>query len=540
MYREAGSVSVLSGVPSGPYTGARRVIDASLLEISSRERLEQALLGQSEPTPIAFARSQGLASLHPALGIAVALSGLIALTAVGTENCAPEWVVQPAWVFVLYLALGALFGVSVIGLLRRRRRFNVLPSGRYLFPLDALEVAGNRVTVWPLGSARDAKLLTSKGRFPELVIRFDGGESLTFPVVNDPTGERTLRRLEHAQRLIEELTYKSDLEHAFANDLFFVLRVDKSWDEYAPGGSAARLAAKTPSFIGERAWMVVAGLALLLGGSTYTLRQWVGHVVVDSREESDRLEALREEEAKKPKPAEDFGPQPDDPDEIARRDTKCIQGLESRAATAPKGVTDALVEVVDHAKTKDDRVVMVDFSPTASYPPHTSLEEIESDYFDLNLTLPAMRSRLLNVFNRVLSETCSADTLVFREGSRNTKGAHLDIDEKVQWSKDSWPGDAGSDGKNQHKATFVFDVHFIDILHHERKSFTLTMTPPAAAPTTLRPQSIFQSLDERTPNFHVYSALTARAYDRLYDEIWSLFFSGDPRVPTKPSAVLQP
>ena len=57
-----------------------------------------------------------------------------------------------------------------------------------------------------------------------------GGEVLVAPcdapwvrmaVIADPQGEITLRRLERAQRLLEELSFNAVLDHAFTNDVFF-------------------------------------------------------------------------------------------------------------------------------------------------------------------------------------------------------------------------------------------------------------------------------------------------------------------------------
>jgi hypothetical protein len=42
------------------------------------------------------------------------------------------------------------------------------------------------------------------------------------------------------------------------------------------------------------------------------------------------------------------------------------------------------------------------------------------------------------------------------------------------------------------------------------------------------PSADAAALDDR-----FYDAMSARAFDRLYDEIYGLFFEGDPRVPLR-------
>jgi hypothetical protein len=71
-----------------------------------------------------------------------------------------------------------------------------------------------------------------------------------------------------------------------------------------------------------------------------------------------------------------------------------------------------------------------------------------------------------------------------------------------------------------------------------RSEITLTMPPPQTIPREVRDRSLFVVPVAASPSptlalARTYQLLTARAFDRLYDEIWSLLFSGDPRVPLR-------
>jgi hypothetical protein len=79
----------------------------------------------------------------------------------------------------------------------------------------------------------------------------------------------------------------------------------------------------------------------------------------------------------------------------------------------------------------------------------------------------------------------------------------------------------------------VFDVRLVGPDASGKSEFRLTMPPADKLAMAHRAQSIFPSSleDDGTYDERVYESMTARAFDRLYDEIWSLFFAGNPRVP---------
>ena len=87
----------------------------------------------------------------------------------------------------------------------------------------------------------------------------------------------------------------------------------------------------------------------------------------------------------------------------------------------------------------------------------------------------------------------------------------------------------------------VFDLTLRGEAIDDVASFHLTMPPPVVAPAQVRARSLFivgsaevgTLADAGTLDANVVPLVTARAFDRLYDELYGLFFAGDPRVPLR-------
>ena len=88
-----------------------------------------------------------------------------------------------------------------------------------------------------------------------------------------------------------------------------------------------------------------------------------------------------------------------------------------------------------------------------------------------------------------------------------------------------------------HAPTVSFDVALHGEAINDVASFRLTMAPPEAPPVAVRQRSLFvvpsdaeggATLDRTSIRWS-----SARAFDRLYDELYGLFFRGDPRVPLR-------
>jgi len=150
--------------------------------------------------------------------------------------------------------------------------------------------------------------------------------------------------------------------------------------------------------------------------------------------------------------------------------------------------------------------------------------------------------RTIRAFERIFSETCPASVLKFVQRAGDaTQGAlaaaGLDVKIAITWPvAPTWTGARGAE-PIVHAPKFVFDVVLRGETAADVASFHLTMPPPDAPPTSVRTRSLFVVASGQTGDGglddSVYPLLSARAFDRLYDEIYGLFFRGDPRVPLR-------
>lgn len=580
MYRKPGSPGVLKGVPSGPYAGGRRLVDAAKLSRAARQRLADVLTGRADPTPILHEHPAGLASRFRATwGVLVAILALSSLTAVGFADPRAAWAYQPRALGVAYAAAAVLLALSLLSLYRRRALASggALVPGRYLLPLDVVEVppedaAGDQtVTVTPLGDGRDARVRTT-GRRDELVIVLDGGAEIAFPLRNERDGEHALRRLEHAQTLLEALTYGRELEKALANDAFFDVRVDGSWEALVPAGPMSGAIRKRRKLLHgsiATAAAVIAGSAL--GWAAFVGRSWAsdralylralrigtnesleGYLVrgTSYREQAtllrDRLEAQRAALAAAAKLSRErsrpgFAPAPVSeweltPEEAAQRRgsaERCLAGLRTRASTAHPEVTPIMEKLVARAQRTGDPIIPVRIDAQLGARPS---DAPDSDH-------AARAAQTVAAFERIFSETCPASLVRFasRPVERANIGAPglspgMDLKIDVSWpSAPTW--------KRQGLAVYAPRIVFEVTLHGEAlddlASFRLTMDAPATPPAHVRPRSLFVVAtddaegDGGALDTNVVPLLTARAFDRLYDELYGLFFAGDPRVPLR-------
>jgi hypothetical protein len=133
---------------------------------------------------------------------------------------------------------------------------------------------------------------------------------------------------------------------------------------------------------------------------------------------------------------------------------------------------------------------------------------------------------------RVFSETCPASlaklAIVPDGGPQSAPGLHVKLD--VAWTeKPKWTSFYGM--------KIEFDVTLRASATGERATFHLTMPPPDQPSMTTRTRSVFviggEPAAEGTLDDRVYASMSARAFDRLYDELHSLLFRGDPRVPLR-------
>jgi hypothetical protein len=542
MYRRAAAQGPLQGVAAGPYAGGIKVVDAGKLTRAAKKRLVDCLAGRAEPSPIAYDRPSALASSVRAVwGVVVALIVLVFTFARGFDDRASHWEVQPAYAIAIYLLACGLFAFAMLAVLRRRFLVGgeALRPGRYLLPLDLIDISAidargrQRIVVQPLGDARDCAV-RGEGRKAELVISFADTSQATFALRADPGGQVTLRRLEHAQRLLEELTYTKDLSQSFAHDPFFDLRADGSWSSAAAGDEDAPMSLRTRRSIvaGKGGPALAAALAVVLALGTFGARNAIAHRLILARELHAQRERVAKELAAKRAQEEK---EDDERREAAMKAmlpapktaAMCLQGFRDKASPAHPEVTkilDAILTKVD--RDHDARVPFV-----FTQKPANLIGPISVEHWALR------EKETGDTFARVLSETCPANVMRFTHDdiALPLPKWGLFVDYTVDYPKKYTVRRRGAPGESLlvEGVRVVFDVKMIGPDKSGTASFTLTMPAPEKLAMAHRPASIFPStlVDDGTYDERIYESMTARAFDRLYDELWSLFFAGNPRVP---------
>jgi hypothetical protein len=559
MYRKPGSLGVLHGVLSGPYTGGIKRVDAAKLPRASRQRLADALAGRSEPSAIVYERASDLGARFPAFwGLVVALSSFATLFAIGFGDLRSPRALQPSSWLAGYLVATGLFACSLLVLVRRRALSSgqELRPGRYLLPLDLVDVPacdrhGRQIlSVTPLGDARDA-ILRAQGKKRELVIVFEDGREERFAIRSDAAGEFALTRLEHSQRLLEELTYVGEIDKAFAHDPLFDLRVDASWETVTSIGPGTPSSVTRGLLHGPAAWAMAGAIAIGLAFGGLAARNrlsdralWLRALSQNTPEafaaylekgRSYRVEAemlrtqiltAREEAAARAKPGTP------EPHAVARSTYDCLASLGEHASPAHPETARIVESLLQHARTTQDPLVPVVF--------HRRVEEPPNDAPPLDLD--EREERLVTAFERVFSETCPASLIRFVRWTKRTDARGLEVSYVVSWPRGAtWERTEMGKRSVVHGITMAFDVTLRGSLGwSEAAQFRLTMPAPREPITELRDRSLYalplqaKAFDERA-----YPAMTARAFDRLYDEIFELFFAGDPRVPIAEEAVLE-
>jgi hypothetical protein len=544
MYRRAAAQGPLQGVAAGPYTGGRKVVDAGKLTRAAKKRLADCLAGRAEPSPIAYDRRSSLASSVRAVwGAVVAVIVLVLTFARGFDDRTSGWEVQPLHAVAIYLLACGLFSFALLAILRRRFLVggDALRPGRYLLPLDLVEISPidargrQRIVVQPLGDARDCAV-RGEGRKAELVITFLDTSHATFALRSDPGGQVTLRRLEHAQRLLEELTYTKDISQSFAHDPFFDLRADASWSSAAASDDDAPMSLRTRrSIVAGKAGPVIAGvLTLALAFGTFGVRNAIARRLVLARE----LRAERERVAK-----ELAAKRAQEEEEDEKRREEAMKAF--AAAHPPKSKATCLasfrkepyhgdgdiLRIVEAILAELDRTgsarVPVVFGRTDAAASHVSAEQWnESERITVD------------TFARMVAEHCPTKVMRFaREDLSSLPRPKwgVFIDYVVTWPEKTIVPRRGVPRETiaVDLMNVVFDVKLVGPDKSGKATFRLTMPRPERLQMARRAQTLFPSTieDDGTYDERVYESLTARAFDRLYDELWSLFFTGSPRVP---------
>jgi hypothetical protein len=548
MYRRQGARGPVQGVLSGPYTGGARRLDASKLPKTVRQRLCDSLSGRSEPSAIAYERSDrlsGLAARFPAFwGLAVATTSFAMVFAIGFGDVNSAHAVHVSTVGIFLPTL--LFTLSLVVLLRRRAvsSGDELAPGRWLLPLDLVEVPradvrGRQViTLHPLGDVRDAAL---DGTI--LVLVFHDGSEARIPMRSKAAGEVALLRLEHSQRLLEELTYQRGLDKALAHDPFFELRVDDTWDAVSTRNAGAPRGPARAILHGPAAWAIATAVAFPLATGWIAVRNrlsdraiWARACAAQTPEALDaylqvgtayRAEALayRDQLAEDRRRAQlkEKASQPIDPAEArAKSAGDCLTYLDAHGATTHPEVRRIVARLVSRANASGDPRVPVSFE--------TESDESVNNAF-VRSALAGDQATLVRSFERIFSETCPANIVRFVETPVSDATVLL-VKTKVTSTGPTWK----RDDVTVHAIQLAFDVRMQMPGGGEAARFVLTMPPPKEPLMAHRPRSLFvlygpAVTDPSAFDHRVYDVMVGRAFDRLYDELYGLFFEGDPRVP---------
>ena len=504
MYRTLGTRGSVFGVPTGPYAGEERVVLFARLPDACKRRFVAALSGTGALTPILRPgpSRRSLRVLFCAL-LVVGLYGLFAA----------RWPSRQGFVFAAYDVVVAVVLAWTVRGARRALSFEgtVVLAGTYLFPLDVVEATlGGVLHVIPLGKVREAAVAIVASR-PSLVLAFADGKTRAFGVNSAKEAEAAFAAMETAQKTLEKLTYDRDLEAAVHLDPFFEVRMDGSWESAAPASKSR-----------DRASAAVAlGLGALLGLSVFGVRHLLGvradRIASERTMERGRAELVRHEEQNVPRPTKDIAHKPDTqllPGERSAREEQRRRALDAFHARARSPEMAALVDSLVAAVADHGGGIQMYFTHDCGGPCGSS-----------EAAVARYEQRFVWIFQSVFSETVPRNVLAF-DLSRSRPAAGVSFVE-IASIVTSRGADADAQG-----VTMRFDVRVHASGVVEPKPFTLSMPPQKAPLTALRDHSIFAQAEAGGPESLVF----ARGFDRLYDELYGLFFAGAPRVPLHGSA----
>ncbi len=557
MYRSLGSLTTF-GVPSGPYSGAPRRLVWSRLPEEVKARLTACLQGRARPWPIAVAVTHPTRVARRLILLAVAGTGLLVALVVRS------WPgLQPGWTSLLYaLALAPLLALVAFVLQRRVARGGApVDPGRYLLPLDLITFDREGLTVTPLGGVRDVGVLGKDGE-QRLVLRFEGGE-VDFSLPSSAHADRTYEALVQAQRTLEVLSYSDDLEEALAQDPFFALRADGGMDSLSkasprapgrrvspalafglalllalPAGHAARIATNRMSDdvrfrralregteeAFER-YLAVGGLRRQEADvAIVALRYQRRHVhEVDSAK--DRMVsnlALREAISGPAQPENPRGfVMPRASLEWNLAHARCLEGFSARAPSGARSAFPLIVALEDEARrgAGGPARLAVRFARTVS---PDALAELPEGL------LAAREKETTRALAVVLAEVCPPAVLKVEIA----RGEPAQTEPEILVRYEVFKGQRTSSFEGV--PVPLYDIRFdatVNVWPKKPVGFSLTMPAPAQALGTTRERSVFRIDERASPRARAHGALTARAFDRLYDELYGLFFQGNPRVP---------
>ena len=250
-----------------------RVLDFDRLPDIVRERLVRALAEGGMPAPLLRAEEDETGAIPGSrrfwlgAGIAAAFVWLV-LWFMHFGDLEGRFAVQPRAFVLGHVLAASLLALAVIVHVSFRRSKDEgapFPPGRYLFPLDLVEVRGRILTVTSLASLRRVEGRAG-GERDEVILVFGDGEAAPLGVTYDAT---ELAR--EAQAAIDEtarLVLPDDQPAIERVDPFFELRIADDWASAEPVVKEA--GSRVPAF----QWLVLASAAVgaLLGAASWFAR----------------------------------------------------------------------------------------------------------------------------------------------------------------------------------------------------------------------------------------------------------------------------
>lgn len=571
VYRSLGSLTTF-GVPSGPYTGPPKRVSWHKLPKEVRERLQASLEGRGRPAPIAVAVPRPT-KLAARLVLASAF-GVVLLVALVVHSWPRAQALELFAPYVLaWLPLSLLVGFFV----HRRlvRGGSPMEPGRVLLPLDLLSFDGHALTVTPLGSVRDVGVFTDAGRKDPgapvrkpgatedlglaLVLRFESGEEARFPMPSAEHADRTYDALVQAQRTLESVSYGTDLGAALDHDPFFGMRDGEGFALASAGDAPRRQVPLRAAFAPAVVLAVLLGLLSFRAtnafsdemrfrrafaeNTTASMQDYLARGGVRVRE-AEYFIGARKMEIRKQYELDEMrdrvarnealkaalsGPEaPKNPAGFVKPKTSaewgtalgtCLRELTERAPK-PSKILPSLGVLVDEARRGDGGPARLPIRFERTLPSEMVAVLPKG-------LLEARERQTARALAVVLAEACPPSVLMVKlaEGPRRENAPEL----LVRYSL----------GKPERMAfeaasVLVSEIRFdatVDVWPKKPAGFSLVMPAPSALSAETRDRSVFR-IDERDSIVaRVYGAYTARAFDRLYDELYGLFFGGEVKVP---------
>ncbi len=552
MYRELASVGKVFGIRGGPYAGKPRRVELHKLPASVRERLSRAIHGSGLPHPILRTSEPARYSLWlPLIVIAAVAAAITAREDFGAVG-------RPYQGPLFFFAYGAAFAIVVSGAVAigRRMRRGPLAQGVYLFPLDIVEIDRTTMTVRPMGGLRRVTIELVGGNKTRLELTFEDDARYAFPCRDEAHAEKTYEALERAQDQIESLTLTKDLGDALDADPFFGVRVgdgsaeaELRWRALAPDApstTARRTAAFSfvpplvgvavglGAFVARNAFSddmayeaartentsISLGTYLGAGGRRHRDQARAKLAELQAREaslhETDVLQKQMHDDQNKDAiwKSADIDLTPEQRAKAAALARTSLEAYEPIKAKDPS-VEKRLNGLLARGSATGDRALSVRF--TRSLKDTTPAADPGRAWFE-GAALNGFQDIAFRALRKVFGQTFSPLVLDLKQ---TTSDPDLAIVYQVKRASDL-------------DVEVVFDVSFA-MAEGKPVTFHLTMPRPKDTPK-LRPGSLYRTTD-RGPVVDLCERIAARAFDRLYDELYGLFFSGPIRVPVAvPSA----